>query len=115
MSRIELQWKYYFPWNFLLLLISSVSALHQSSSLVLDHKLWSNNDLEDVLTLRKIEGFVNNPSEVPVGFNRELIKMSMFPTAVSTAADVSRQCVEDSLFYVDHLLTKRSDWARKSK
>lgn len=41
-------------------------------------------------------------------------KTSSYPTIVS-GANVSQQCLEDSLFYVESLLFNRSNWALKSK
>lgn len=76
------------------------------------HKYWSN--FEDVLELRKF-GLEGKLSVQPVGFHRDLMKMVMFPTAVSNSPNISQQCVDDSLFYVESLLLKGNSWAIKSK
>lgn len=42
-------------------------------------------------------------------------KTSSFPTALPFGANISQQCLEDSLFYVESLLYNASNWALRSK
>lgn len=108
----------------LCVLFVSVSAIQQTAKIYNDdsvsekHKQgiythWSH--IEDVLALRRFEDNGIDVSDLPIGFHRELTKMITFPTALHTSANVaSRQCVLDSLLYVDNLLHKGSDWAIQS-
>lgn len=99
--------------------IQQTSKIYSDDSISAEHKqliyrYWSH--IEDVLALRKFEDTGIDVSDLPVGFHRELTKIIKFPTALHTSANVaSHQCVLDSLFYVDNLLQKGSDWAIQSK
>lgn len=55
--------------------------------------------------------------EFPIGLYQDLTKISSFPTAMFGLANnnVSEQCLSDSLFYVDSLLTNGNKWAIQSK
>lgn len=109
------------PWRLLYFLLVTFHfrwlpfchANRSSSGVDVEHisRLWYN--FEDVLDLRRV-GYTGNVPELPNDLHRVLLKVFTFPTAVSTSANVSKQCVEDSLFYVENLLIHGSEWAIKS-
>jgi hypothetical protein len=43
------------------------------------------------------------------------LKTSLLPMATSDGFNISQQCIEDSLFYVESLTLNRSNWALQSK
>lgn len=71
--------------------------------------------IEDIFLWRKLGGERLGLDLLPDGLHQELLKLFMFPTGVTSSPNVSRQCVEDTVFYYNNLLTEGSDWATKSK
>lgn len=102
----------YFLLSLLLLIFNPVWVLCRDIKVV-RQQLVSNN-LEDVLIARRF-GQIGDGSDLPIGLYRELKKLLTFPTALATDENVNRQCVEDSLFYLDNVLHEGSNWAVKSK
>lgn len=84
-----------------------------------EQQSWSN--LGEFLALSRVNEIEDagslflNKDELILRLNREPRKMFAFPTAVSTGANISQRCVEDSLFYVESLFLNHARWALQSK
>ncbi len=78
---------------------------------------WSK--LGEILVLGKFDDGreISYSREELVGrLKRDFRKMLSFPTAVSAGANISQQCLEDSIFYVENLFfNQASIWALQSK
>jgi hypothetical protein len=53
--------------------------------------------------------------ELVMRLKRQFRAMISLPTALSNGRNVSQQCIEDSLFYVENLFIHRVEWALKSR
>ncbi len=79
----------------------------------MQHQSWSK--FEDLL-VNKTEniGVIADVSGQLLGLIRDL-KLSPYLKAVSAGVNVSQQCIEDSIFYIESLFFNRSNWALQSK
>ena len=101
-------------WCLLATVVISLSAICDGQILAAERLAFQRVERQSWL---KLEGTLVNATE-DVGVITDVagqLKMSYFPTAVSSGVNVSQQCVDDSVFYIESLLLNRSNWALQSK